>query len=850
MNFNISQDISEAPDTSFSLLLNKSFHLVLLNLLLLCMSVYWFNIEHDLGLPALMPILFVGFLLHALLPLTYRPPFFLTLTLGAIVYLLGWTSGLITILIALSLIGICHLPASLLARQLLLLIVAVLLALFRADILPFFQDSSILVLVAGLFMFRTFLYLYEIKHYDQPVNVFHRLNYFFLFPNIIFPIFPIVDFKLFYRQYYNQLPVDLYQQGIKRMLRGLLHLLVYRVLYFYFVPALPEITDIFSLLAYIVFSYMLILRLSGLFHLVLGITFLFGYNLPEIFNNYFLANGFDDYWRRINTYWRDFILKIFYYPIYFRLKKHGVTTALICSTLIIFIVNWLMHAYQWFWILGTYDFRLTDTLFWGIFGVLVTINIFFQVNHKKKKVKLVKNNLYYAKEAGKVMATFLTIALLWSLWISTTVGEWWSILRVATTAEWMDWIKVMGLGGVVFLVLMLVLRYENDYSAKVDEWMNQWGAIYNLGVLMLLGSLSFFAPTIDSSLLSGTPYSITELQDNQLNAADEERAFTGYYDEVLTPSQFATNTWSKAMHKTSEEIPQPEKKILNSPSFQQLTGDILLQWHLPGHKYFKKGGQVEINEWGFRGREGYLKEAPAEVTRIAVLGGSNEFGPGLDNEEVWTSILEKKLNEQSPIAGQKFEVLNFSRSGISLVQTLQVFKEKALAFHPHYVLLPIPPREYNRLGEFLFMLYNENQEHLMENTILPDLVAVAAIQPDDYKHTIKQKIQAHIGVYLDKLMAAFKHNAITQDAQLTVVDIPMVMPGKKKVKEMRMNFLKVTEKHQVPLMDLQGIYDTIDDRQGLCLSAEDGHPNSRAHTLIAEQLYLKLLPLLQETSKK
>ena len=42
-----------------------------------------------------------------------------------------------------------------------------------------------------------------------------------------------------------------------------------------------------------------------------------------------LASSFTDFWRRINIYWKDFMLKVFYYPAVFRLKKLGATNAII-----------------------------------------------------------------------------------------------------------------------------------------------------------------------------------------------------------------------------------------------------------------------------------------------------------------------------------------------------------------------------------------------------------------------------------------------------------------------------------------------------------------------------------------
>ena len=68
-------------------------------------------------------------------------------------------------------------------------------------------------------------------------------------------------------------------------------------------------------------------------HLITGLLLLFGFNLHETHSRFYFANSFIDFWRRINIYWKDFMLKIFYYPAYFRLRRFGNTPALVLATI-------------------------------------------------------------------------------------------------------------------------------------------------------------------------------------------------------------------------------------------------------------------------------------------------------------------------------------------------------------------------------------------------------------------------------------------------------------------------------------------------------------------------------------
>ena len=43
--------------------------------------------------------------------------------------------------------------------------------------------------------------------------------------------------------------------------------------------------------------------------------------------------------------------------------------------LAVFVPTWALHAYQSFWLRGTWGFSAPDALFWGILGVLVLVNV-------------------------------------------------------------------------------------------------------------------------------------------------------------------------------------------------------------------------------------------------------------------------------------------------------------------------------------------------------------------------------------------------------------------------------------------------------------------------------------------
>jgi len=259
----------------------------------------------------------------------YRLPFFVALSLAGIVLVLDVINSVWIVGIGLVLIGICHLPVSFRIRGLLLLIVGALLVALRAKWVDAPALDAIWPILGSMFMFRLIVYFYDLRHDKAPVSPVRTLAYFFMLPNACFPLFPVVDYKAFRRNYFDDDAYRTYQVGVDWMLRGVVHLILYRYIYYHVTLAPSEVTGPAQLLQYLVAIFLLYLRVSGLFHLIVGMLYLFGFRLPETHNRYLLASSFTDFWRRINIYWKEFMQRIFYYPMVFRFRKLGTTRAMV-----------------------------------------------------------------------------------------------------------------------------------------------------------------------------------------------------------------------------------------------------------------------------------------------------------------------------------------------------------------------------------------------------------------------------------------------------------------------------------------------------------------------------------------
>lgn len=96
-----------------------------------------------------------------------------------------------------------------------------------------------------------------------------------------------------------------------------------------------------------------------------------------------------------------------------------------------------------------------------------------------------------------------------------------------------------------------------------------------------------------------------------------------------------------------------------------------------GHAYY-----LYMNKDGFRDDEFMTGK---DCFRIMVLGDSMTFGTGVDQEEIFCSLLEKKIRKSHP--HKKIDVMNFGTPGFGTGQELICLKEYADRYPPGVVIL-------------------------------------------------------------------------------------------------------------------------------------------------------------------
>ena len=613
------------------------------------------------------------------------------------------------------------------------------------------------------------------------------------------------------------------------MYRGAVHLVLYRFVYHFLVVDGSDVEGLGGVLHFNLSAFLLYLQVSGQFHIIIGMVLLFGFNLPETHHRYFFASSFTDFWRRIRTDWKDFMMKIFYYPIHFKLRKYGEMTSLVITTLLVFILTWLLHAYQWFWLRGTPLVEWHDILFWTVFALLVLGTSIWESKRGRRRTlgKRSRNAFDLAAVVLNTVCTFLTISVLWGLWSSASVSQW---LQMWQTA---------GVAGIVFLALIpttfgtaLVLGRiaatrpsPPSKKAPVKTAMFARSAVTtSIGLLVLC---MLYQGPVYSRLPQVAGNVMETIREDRLNERDRTARQIGYY-EHLTHGRHNAALWETYNKQPSDWgwDAHPHAKIEAT--------DLRGTRFAPHLDVVFKGAHLTTNSRGMRDKE-YAPAKPPETYRIAILGPSNPFGAGVADAETFDNVLEARIAAERTTE-PAIEVLNFS----------------------------VPEGEGTRYAAILDM-------DMLE--FAPDAVIVFEHMDDAARSTrvlVKGVVQQRLPIPYPRLKALIEESGVT--AEMTMYEASRrLRPYQDEILEWSHRFIaeKCKENGIVPIwallpktferltpeqvashraaaeqagfhaLDLLSIFDGRTP-ESLRIADWDSHANALGHQLIADRLYEEL----------
>jgi lysophospholipase L1-like esterase len=142
------------------------------------------------------------------------------------------------------------------------------------------------------------------------------------------------------------------------------------------------------------------------------------------------------------------------------------------------------------------------------------------------------------------------------------------------------------------------------------------------------------------------------------------------------------------MNELNTQLPTYDVNV-----FRDSDNKILLLELIPNHTELFDGvsvklnrtTKVRINSDGLRDFEHTIYK-PENVTRILIIGDSNEYGLGVELEEAYPKVLEKIINERCK---GRYEVISAAVPGYDLRQKIELLRVKGIKYSPDIVILGI-----------------------------------------------------------------------------------------------------------------------------------------------------------------
>jgi hypothetical protein len=808
---------------------------------LLMLLVRAFSLENA-GFFRIFALASGGFVVHSLLPSRIRLQFFVLLSLAAIMLILGVVRGSWLVGLGMLLIVLSHLRIRFAMRLVLILLVGGALAVLRSGALKAPWVAGIWPIFGAMFMFRMIVYVYDLKNRAAPFGIWRSMAYFFMLPNVCFTLFPVVDYKTFSRGYYKIDPFVTYQTGVNWVFRGLIQLILYRAVYQY-LPADPSsIVSASGAALYFVRPYLLYLRISGSFHLVVGMLHLFGFNLPRTNFNYLLASSFTDYWRRVNIYWKDFLQKIFFNPFYMLFKRSmSGTAALVFTTFTAFFATWALHSYQWFWIRNAFPVIWQDVVFWSLMGILVLGNMLYEDRRGRTRSLGIKPpSVGSALILGlRTIGTFLVICMSWAIWSAESVGELGIALDKLLHPRLVDvgWILAGLIGLGIAAIIYSRLERRGGQEVESSPRIRLMGVPIPLSALRVsVGAAGLIFIMFGQLYFRYTPVVANALGQLKnplfLNARDQQMLTRGYYEDLTDVSRF---------NPQLAELYKGRPADWNRCWAIHRTGGFPTHEILPSRRVVFKGALMTTNRWGMRDRD-YDKAKPAGTYRFALLGSSHSMGSGVTDDESFENIVEDRLNREiSPRTGLRYEILNFSIAGYGPVSNLAILEERVFDFQPDAMI-------YAGINEFSFVekevIYSAQGTYTLPWPELTEMARAGGVREGmDFNMAV-----ATLRPYREKLLLWVYQRMVDDCRRRGIVPIGTIIPIPTEATEET----KLESQKQVALereagfnvIDLLDVYDSLPTYDIIWVAIWDRHPNAKGHRMLADRLYAGLLRML------
>ncbi len=241
---------------------------------------------------------------------------------------------------------------------------------------------------------------------------------------------------------------------------------------------------------------------------------------------------------------------------------------------------------------------------------------------------------------------------------------------------------------------------------------------------------------------------------------------------------------------------------------------------------------VKTNSFGLRGPE-ITKEKPADVYRIAMMGDSFVFGWGVDEDKIFTRVLETELNKINKLNDKRAEVLNFGVPGYSTFQEVALFQEKAVNFNPDAVIVYFVENDFGL--PFFIKNFSDPDKKLVNNSHFEEI-----------REKVDDQVEDNDNIALLKNLDANRTlKKLDEFCQQKGVKLFLVINPNKKVPELEKKLWVLNDTKFLKKLSLRE--DVLSKVKEMNLTPEqlrlpkDPHPSAIKHQIIGEVMAKHLL---------
>ncbi|MBL4710599.1 MAG: SGNH/GDSL hydrolase family protein [Flavobacteriales bacterium] len=238
----------------------------------------------------------------------------------------------------------------------------------------------------------------------------------------------------------------------------------------------------------------------------------------------------------------------------------------------------------------------------------------------------------------------------------------------------------------------------------------------------------------------------------------------------------------------------------------------------------------KTNSQGCRDKE-YSISKPDKTIRGLVFGDSYTMGSGVEIENVYHSVMEQALNEQSDSIN--YEFINFGVGGYNLLNYKGLMEEKAVEYDPDFILIGycafndffLPPDKHYE-GNYKVKIKKSRGTPFYSCYLCGLIERAFASTTTKQMFGIKPKEKAFVDQMFKEYSEFSKANNIP-----IIISVLAVLGDNGNLAIIQ----EIATKYKLPITDSYGMIDPT-ELSAYTISKLDHHPNAKAHKVYADDI--------------